>query len=290
MGHIVPHPWQLLSLFSFQSNGIFWFSWAVFTADGADCGRHQTESDEGLRLFSLSLVEPENYFRKASWIVTMHGEIHYVRCKWSKQLTYFHIHKKLLTTEMLMNRVERSITLLWAGSSYPLTWLFADLDAWNSWMSPNSVTILTFGLCGRSQTSGTVSQAAGGGWSCFLLLQSLNRTSGSPSHQLPSSQLQRSSDTLLKPLEWFFLLFLTWFGKAQRCRWVCCVHTANDRGLWVSRALREDKTASGNIRGLFCKSRAPVDLCCVGAMQAWGLTVAPSKVVHRHICIQWGQA
>ena len=124
-----PASLSAVTSFDFQSNGIVWFSWAVFTADGADCRRHQTESDEGLRLFSLSLLEPGNYFRKASWVITMRGEIHYVRCKLSRQLisiTYFHIHKKLLTTETSMNGAEQRYynTSFQVGSLYPLTvWL-----------------------------------------------------------------------------------------------------------------------------------------------------------------------
>lgn len=107
----VPHPWQLLPFFflSLQSNVIFWFSGAVFTADGADCRRHQTESNEGQRLFTLSMLKPGNYFRKASWIL-VHGEVHYVSCKLSKQITSsisFHIHKKPFTTTMLLTGIEQ---------------------------------------------------------------------------------------------------------------------------------------------------------------------------------------
>lgn len=80
---------------------------------------------------SLSLLEPGNYFRKASWIITINAEIHYVRCEQATcKYCLFHIHKELFTTKMLRDRVKEREESCTPELCY---WQCSDLALWNSW-------------------------------------------------------------------------------------------------------------------------------------------------------------
>lgn len=78
---------------SFQSHGIVRISGAVFAADGADCRRHQTESNEGLTRFTF-FARTWKLSQQSLLDLSMHNyyPLHEMQIRQATKKYYFFLH------------------------------------------------------------------------------------------------------------------------------------------------------------------------------------------------------